>query len=292
MEKAFFSRVEGSRAIDIAHPTYYTLLSQHEVSQYRCPVVITVWDMIHEVFPQLDPSGYFVARKQRSIEAADAILCISENTKQDLIARYRVDEYKVRVTHLAANLEPTPLNDDEDTPSRPYFLYVGARTGYKNFPGLLSAFAVAATIAPDIMLCVVGAPFASTEEQKIAEFGLSGKVENYGAVSDHELAALYQRSIALVYPSLYEGFGIPPLEAMQCGTVVVASNRSSIPEVVGDAGILFDPARVDELADILVHLARNPDARQPFIDRGYVRVRQFSWENTARQTVEVYRNLT
>ena len=112
------------------------------------------------------------------------------------------------------------------TPSRPYFFYVGARTGYKNFHGLLSAFAVATTIASEIILSVVGTRFNSTEGQEIAELGLSEKVENYGPVSDHELAALYQRSIALVYPSLCGGFGIPPLEAMQCGTVVVASNRN------------------------------------------------------------------
>jgi glycosyltransferase involved in cell wall biosynthesis len=290
-EKAFFARVEDAGIFDIAHPTYYSLLSQREVSRYRRPVVITVWDMIHEIFPQLDPTGSLVARKHRAIEAADAILCISQNTKQDLLARYKVDEDKVLVTYLAANLKPTLVNDENRTPSRPYFLYVGARAGYKNFHGLLSAFAAATTLAPDFILCVVGPRFDSSEEQKIAEFGLSGKVENYGAVSDSELATLYQRSVALVYPSLYEGFGIPPLEAMQCGTLVVASNRSSIPEVVGDAGILFDPERQDALTDILVHLARNPEARQPFIERGHARVRQFSWDETARQTVGVYRNL-
>jgi glycosyltransferase involved in cell wall biosynthesis len=291
LEKAYFGRVEAAYDFDIAHPTYYTLLSQREVGQYRCPVVITVWDMIHELFPELYPNSEFVARKRRAIEAADAILCISENTKQDLLSRYPVDEAKVLVTYLAANLAATPVTSAQPTPSRPYFLYVGARTGYKNFHGLLSAFAVAATIATETILCVVGPRFSDDEDQLIDEFGLSGKVENYGAVSDSQLATLYQRSLALVYPSLYEGFGIPPLEAMQCGTLVIAANRSSIPEVVGDAGLLFDPDERDDLTDILVHVARHPEARQPFIERGHSRLRKFTWDKTVRDTVEVYRSL-
>ena len=291
LEKAFFGRVEAAYDFDIAHPTYYTLLSQREVGQYRCPVVVTVWDMIHELFPELYPNSEFVARKRRAIEAADAILCISENTKQDLLNHYPVDEAKVLVTHLAANLASAAITGEQPTPSRPYFLYVGARTGYKNFPGLLSAFAVAATIATEIILCTVGPGFTNDEERLIDELGLSGKVENYGAVSDSQLASLYQRSLALVYPSLYEGFGIPPLEAMQCGTLVIAANRSSIPEVVGDAGLLFDPDEPEALTDILVHVARNPEARHSFIERGDSRVREFTWEKTVRDTVEVYRNL-
>jgi glycosyltransferase involved in cell wall biosynthesis len=108
---------------------------------------------------------------------------------------------------------------------------------------------------------------------------------------DRQLAALYRRSIAFVYPSLYEGFGIPPLEAMQCGTPVVAANRSSIPEVVGEAGVLFDPERPEELTEILVALASDETLRESLITRGHQRVQQFSWNTTAEKTVEVYRTL-
>jgi glycosyltransferase involved in cell wall biosynthesis len=128
-------------------------------------------------------------------------------------------------------------------------------------------------------------------DHQIAGLGMNGKVENYGPVSDSELAALYRKSLALVYASLYEGFGIPPLEAMQSGTLVIAADRSSIPEVVGNAGMLFDPDNRDALTDILVHVARNPEERQPFIERGYQRARQFTWDKTVRDTLEVYRNL-
>jgi glycosyltransferase involved in cell wall biosynthesis len=291
VEKAFFSRVAASRAFDIAHPTYYTLLSQREVSEYRCPVVITVWDMIHELFPELYPDGEFVARKRRVIEAADAVICISENTKRDLISRYKVDESQVLVTHLASDLDPTLVQGDELTPARPYFLYVGARAGYKNFDRLLSAFAAATPFVPEIALCTVGAPFSGVEQLRIQELQLTGRIENYGQVSDRQLAALYRRSVAFVYPSLYEGFGIPALEAMQCGTPVIASNRSSIPEVVGDAAVLVDPARTDEITDALVALATDSASREALIAHGYGRVKQFSWDKTTEQTINVYRKL-
>jgi glycosyltransferase involved in cell wall biosynthesis len=292
VEKAIFSRVEDSNSFDIAHPTYYTLLSQREISDYRCPVVITVWDMIHELYPELYPSTDFLARKRRAIEAADAVICISENTKRDLRALYRVDEQKVSVTHLASDLDPSLIQGDERTPARPYFLFVGGRAGYKNFDGLLSAFAASASLASELTLCVVGAPFSNAEELRIAQLRLGRRIENYGQVSDRQLAALYQRSIALVYPSLYEGFGIPPLEAMQCGAPVIASNRSSIPEVVGNAALLVSPHQSGELTEALLTLSREPALRNSLIEKGFARARQFSWDATARQTFEVYGRLT
>jgi glycosyltransferase involved in cell wall biosynthesis len=301
LEKAFFGRVQDSADFDLAHPTYYTLLSQREVSDSRCPVVVTVWDMIHELFPDLYPNADFVARKRRAIEAADAVVCISENTKRDLLSRYQVDESRILVTHLASSLDLGAARGDEHTPVRPYFLYVGARAGYKNFDGLLSAFAAAATstststspspLAVETVLAVVGPPFSEDEQKRIAELRLSGRVENYAQVSDARLVALYRRSLALVYPSRYEGFGIPPLEAMQCGTPVIASDRSSIPEVVGDAGILVNPDRPDELTDALVAVANGPALRESLIARGRDRVKQFSWDRTTEQTLNLYRKL-
>ncbi|HEY7785967.1 MAG TPA: glycosyltransferase family 1 protein [Pyrinomonadaceae bacterium] len=290
-EALFFGRFRDARHFDLAHPTYYTLLSQSEISDYRCPVVVTVWDMIHELFPDLDPSGTVIARKKRAIERADAILCISENTKRDLLAHYKVDESRVLVTYLASDLDPGTQLENESIQPEAYFLYVGERAGYKNFDGLLSAFATVATTLPKVSLFTVGEPFSSDEERRIAELGLSSRVRNYTGVSDTELSRLYRQSIAFVYPSLYEGFGIPPLEAMQCGTPVVASNRSSIPEVVGDAGILFDPGHADELVEILIALATQPEMRAPLIARGSHRINQFNWDHTAQQTLRVYRQL-
>lgn len=280
------------RRFDVFHPTYYTLLTGRGVGSYRAPAVLTVWDMIHELFPaEMDPSGEHAEWKRRAILAARKIICISENTKKDLLERYAIPEGRVAVTYLASEINAALAHGPEPVSPRPYFLYVGSRSRYKNFDGLLRAFARALPSRPDLALCVVGPPFTPDEQRLIGELGLAGRVENYGHASDSHLAKLYRCSLALVYPSLYEGFGIPPLEAMSCGTVAVVSNASSLPEVVGDAGLLFDPRALDELSDILLSLAGNESLRRELIARGGRRAREFSWAKTVAQTVDVYRSL-
>lgn len=293
LEKLFFAYANQAHHYDLAHPTYYTLLSRSEFSQYRCPVVVTVWDMIHELFPsELDPSGRHAEEKRRAIMAAQAVICISENTKNDLLERYPVSPDRVRVTHLASAIDASLADGPEPVPERRYFLYVGLRYGYKNFNGLLAAFARSLLTHPEIALCIVGAPFSDTESKLIAELGLTAAVEHYGQVSDAHLAKLYRQSVAFVYPSFYEGFGIPLLEAMACGTPVVASNRSSIPEVVGEAGLLFDPEKTDELTDILNTLVDDSSERERLIARGLEQVKSFSWDKTVSQTLEIYREVS
>ena len=121
---------------------------------------------------------------------------------------------------------------------------------------------------------------------------LSGHIEHYEYVCDRHLAKLYRCSVAFVYPSLYEGFGIPPLEAMSCKTPVVAANCSSIPEVVGDAGLLFNPKATGDLADILLLLLDSPKERDRLIAKGHQRAQMFSWDKTVAQTVDVYRSVS
>lgn len=293
LEKVFFDYVANTRRYDIAHPTYYTLLTRRRLDEYRCPVVITVWDMIPELFPaELDPHGWNAESKREAIMAAQAVICISENTKKDLLERYHIPEDRVSVTHLASEIDAGISHGPEPVPARPFFLYVGLRHGYKNFGGLLVAFARANSLRAGAALCVVGAPFSSDEEKQIVSLGLSDTVDHYGQVSDAHLAKLYRCSLAFVYPSFYEGFGIPPLEAMACGTPVIASNRSSVPEVVGDAALLFDPASTDDLADILLMLADDPAQRERLIAKGYERAKAFNWDKTVAQTVQIYRGLT
>lgn len=289
-EKYFFRCVASILDFDLAHPTYYSLLTGRELGSYRRPVVLTVWDMIHELFPQHFPDHAEVARqKRKAFEAAQAIICISENTKKDLLERYPLPEERVSVTHLASEIDASLSHGPEPVPDPPYFIYVGARAGYKNFGGLLAAFARVSSLRRELRLCVVGPPFAAAEERAVAEAGLAGRVEHYGQVSDTHLAKLYRCSVAFVYPSLYEGFGIPPVEAMACGAAVIASNSSSLPEVIGDAGLLFDPTSTDELADLLLLLADSPSERERLVARGRERSRAFSWERTAAQTLAVYR---
>ena len=287
----YFQYIYSKSNPQIAHPTYYSLVTGREISEYHCPVVVTVLDMIHEIFPDSDPHGYMAEIKRQAIFSAQSILCISESTKKDLVERYPTLADRISVTLLATELDKTFIDPEFSTPEHPYYLYVGARNGYKNFDRLLIAFSQVATKFPDLALCVVGAPFSKKESQRIAELTLGQKIEHYGFASDRQLAKLYNHSIALVYPSLYEGFGIPPLEAMACGTAVIAADRSSIPEVVGDAGLLFDPKSTDELADWLLFLLQHPSERDAAIDRGKQQVQKFSWHQTAMQTADVYRSL-
>ena len=292
MKKNILILLSIFKNIDIAHPTWNTLLTRQPIQSYHCPVVITIHDLIQEIFSDLVVSGYQQAEeKRKAILAAQAIICVSENTKQDLLKFYKFPEDQIFVTHLASELSLELAYGSETVPSRPYYFYVGSRYGYKNFDNLLLAISKVISIEPDILLCIAGAPFNESEKRRIAELNLARHIENYGQVSDSHLAKLYRCSIALVYPSLYEGFGIPPLEAMACGTAVIASNCSSIPEVVGDAGILFDPKATHDLADILLLLLRSSTERDRLIEKGYQREKQFSWDKTVAQTLKVYQSL-
>jgi glycosyltransferase involved in cell wall biosynthesis len=288
----YFQSIYQKSNAQIAHPSYYSLVTGREMSEYRCPVVVTVHDLIHELFPDaLDPHGYMAEVKRKAVFSASAIVCVSESTKRDLLARYPELADRITVILEATELDETYICDEDPVPSRPYYLYVGARNGYKNFDRLLMAFARVNAKFPDLALCIVGAPFSKEENRRIDELHLTASIEHYGKASDRQLAKLYNRSIALVYPSLYEGFGIPPLEAMACGTAVIAADRSSIPEVVGDAGLLFDPESTDELIDRMLFLLDQSCERAATIDRGKERVQKFSWDRTAMQTAELYRSL-
>ena len=289
----YFRWLCNNSCFDIHHPTYYVRLTQDSFSQTCLPLVITVYDMIHELFSNTIENGDYVVRaKQEAIAAADAILCISHSTKADLLRYFPNIEAKITVTHLASELSIDCAYGNEVVPLLPYFLYVGSRTKiYKNFDTLLIAFSKVADTNSDIQLCVVGAPFNTEEQQFIIELKLTERIKHYQWPSDAHLAKLYRCAQAFIYPSLYEGFGIPLLEAMACGTVVVAADSSSIPEVVGDAGILFEPKAVNDLVDILLHLLTSSSEREQLINQGYKRSQTFNWNITAEQTTQVYKSL-
>ena len=297
--RRFFQRCYASVDADVVHPTSYRLLSNQPLTSLRQPLVVTVYDMIHERFPDLlDRRRRNARQKRAAILAAKRIICISESTRRDLLELYPEVEDRVSVIHLAANLGGTTeitlpgeelARSPRDFQDRsPYFLYVGSRAAYKNFDRLLRAMQAVVQSHPQVRLVVAGARLTNHEQQQIAALGLCDHVEALTSVTDDQLRALYHHSLALVYPSRYEGFGIPVLEAMACQTVVVAADTSSIPEVAGDAARLFQPLDTDELADILKDLLAHPEQRQPLIERGLQRVRQFSWDKTASATWNVY----
>ncbi|MBD1849826.1 glycosyltransferase family 1 protein [Leptolyngbya sp. ST-U4] len=292
-EKAYFRAVALLGQFDVVHPTHYVSIARCALSSYQSrlnyPVVLTIHDLLPELFPdQLDRLGDERFFKREAIEVAQVIICVSENTKKDLIEYFSIPEEKVTVTHLASNINTSHSYGSEPVPSSPYYLYVGGREYHKNFDRCLQAFAHAASVQPDLYLCFAGAPFNQNERRLIAELGLEQRILHYEYPHDNHLAKLYRCSIGLVYPSLYEGFGIPPLEAMSCGTVAISSNTSSIPEVVGDAGIIVDPESVHDLAEALLWLLDHPIERDKLIYKGCERAKLFSWQKTANKTMEVY----
>lgn len=288
----YFQLVGMLNNYQIFHPTYYTLITRQSFQKKRCPVVLTVYDMIHEIYADLmDINGEATEIKKRAILAADIVLCISENTKIDLLDRYSLPEERVLVTHLATEFNSSFGYGDESIPHSPFFLYVGGRIFYKNFNNLLTAFSSVISKVSDITLCVVGSPFDSSEQAMIAEMNIGKHIQHVGYISDSRLAKLYRNCIAFVYPSLYEGFGIPLLEAMICQAPIIASNTSSIPEVVGDAGLLFNPSSILDLADRLMFLLENPVERERLKVQGLEQNKKFSWDKTVTKTIDAYRSV-
>jgi len=293
LNQRLYQRQMQMAGASLMHPTYYSLSNGFPINKTRLPITLTVWDMIHELFPkQYDPDKTKAATKKKAIMSASAIICISENTKQDLMTIYNVPESKINVTLLAPGIVNPPFVKETIELQNPlYFLYVGGRKFHKNFEGLLKAFARVASNMKGVLLFVVGKPFQKQELKLIATLGLAEHVQHRGEVNDDDLATLYSRSLALVYPSFYEGFGIPPLEAMACGTVAIVANRSSIPEVVGPAALQFDPDINGDLEDKLLEVFRKPAVRNYYILAGKEWVNRFSWNNTADQTFQIYRKV-
>jgi glycosyltransferase involved in cell wall biosynthesis len=291
----YFQEIDSHGRFTLIHRVFHhSLAGAWPRRRHRVPVVLTIHDMIPELFAEdIDAAGVEAEVKRRAIAAADAILCVSENTRRDLLERHRISEDRVFVTPLASELSAEMATGPEPIPDRPYFLFIGSRDVYKNFVGLLLAFARVAERWSDVDLCVVGWPFNATELGLLNALHLRRRVRHWGHVPDRQLAKLYRDCAAFVYPSLYEGFGIPALEGLACGALVITSACSSLPEVVGDAALLIDPASVESLAAGMLSIRdMSTDRRAEFTRRGIAQAKRFDWGETVRRTVEVYRAVT
>jgi glycosyltransferase involved in cell wall biosynthesis len=289
--RCYFARIESQRGWDLIHSVFHFSSKGNHPAKRRAPFLLTIHDMIPEIFREdVDPQGVEAGIKRKAVETADAVICVSENTRKDFLERHRFPEDRVFVTALASELSREMALGDEPVPERPYFLFVGSRAIYKNFVRFTLAFARVAEIWPDVELCVIGSQFDATERGLLDGLEIRGRVRNFGHLPDTHLAKLYRCSAALVYPSLYEGFGIPPLEAMSCGTVVITAAVSSLPEVVGDAAISIDPRSVDSIASAMLKVRDLGNSeREELIAKGMARSARFNWNETVRRTIEVYR---
>lgn len=277
---------------DIVHETYY---SKTSCAPRNTCKVLTVYDMIHERFPQWGSRWDQSAPLKRvAVDRADHVICISESTKRDLLELYDVEPKKVSVVHLGSESPPDGLHGRLSCGGgmRPYLLYVGARLGHKNFTGFLEAYASSCRLRADFdVIAFGGGGFAPTELQELARLGLDPNQVRQVSGGDEFLAQLYFGASAFIYPSLYEGFGLPPLEAMGHRCPVVSSNTSSMPEVIGDAGEYFDPESVHDIAEAIERVVYSPSRIADLISKGLKRQANFTWERCASQTFDIYNKL-
>ena len=272
---------------DLFHPTYYDPYFLEHLGEK--PFVLTVHDMIHERYPECYPNADPTAGwKQVLVEHSSHIIADSQSTKNDLIKFCRVKEDKVTVVYLGCSLAPPATADSAIPLPEKYLIYVGERSRYKNFTFAVRSLVPLFRENQDLqLLCAGGGGFDAEELALFADLGLTGRCSQL-RLDDKVLAAAYAGAVALVFPSLCEGFGIPVLEAFACGCPVILSNRTSLPEVGGDAALYFEPECGEELLSQAARLIADNSLRQEFIIAGRERARAFSWERTAMETLAVY----
>lgn len=298
-EQIFWARALRGERLDLFH-------APHLNAPLACPVplVVTIHDLIPLRFPGTINSKlgeiYFQGMSRLVSGRAERIITDSENTKADLVSLLGVPEGKIRSIPLAADTRfAVPATADRRRAVRerfgltgPYLLYSGQWKPYKNLGVLLQAFATLRPRRPSLKLVLIGRedPTQAHVPDLIAELGITGAVIPTGYIADEDdLVALYQEAAVFVFPSRYEGFGLPPLEAMAAGVPVVSSDAASLPEAVGDAGLLVSPEAPGPWVEAIGRVLDDAELHAELVQAGITRALAMTWEETARRTLEAYR---
>jgi glycosyltransferase involved in cell wall biosynthesis len=279
-----------SSAFDILHPTYYDKYFLEYTSK---PFVLTVYDMIHEIYTEYfslqDP---ITKNKKILCDKASRIIAISEQTKQDLIDIFKIPEEKIDVTLLASDFGSVSLvKPIIQREMKKYILFVGNREGYKNFYFTVIALVDILLGDKNIELLCTGRPFTKDEITFLSNFGVQDRVYNIYLNNDNELAWIYANAELFIFPSLYEGFGFPLLEAFANECPVVSSSGGSLPEVGGDAALYFNPKSTREIQDATANVLYNSATRTQLIGKGEKQLAKFTWDKCRTETVEVYKKV-
>jgi len=279
------------------HSPYYLM-------PYRpgMPTILTVYDLIPQRYPELVSTKarlLFQFSTRLALRTADHIIAISEATKQDFITAYNVAPKKITAVPLApaSNFQPQSpahiqtIQQKYDLPDN-YILYLGINKPHKNLPQLIRAWKTIITQLQDPPIFVIAGAWDDRypeTKQLVAEHGLTDTIKFLGPVSDEDLPGLYAGAELFVFPSLYEGFGLPIIEAMACGTAVVCSRTSSLPEVGGNAAVYFNPNDSNDIAQTLIRILQNENERNSRQELGLKQAAQFTWINTAQASLNIYR---
>ena len=272
-------QLRRSLRLDALDAIHFPLTVTLPTTRDRPPAAVTLHDLQHELYPQFFSRAELAYRRvlyKHAVTSSRIVIAISAHARETLLVRYGIDPDRVVSIPLGVDHDRlTPGTEQRE----PFLLYPANPWPHKNHPRLYEAFALVRRQRPELRLVLTGTGHAAALPQG---------VESRGRVPADDLVRLYQTGSALVFPSLYEGFGLPPLEAMACGCPVAASNATSLPEVCGDAAELFDPFSPRGMARAIEAVLADP---APYVARGLARARRFSWEATARAHEDVYRRL-
>lgn len=265
---------------DVLHSTYYDL---YYLKKIKKPLIITVHDMITEIFLRYFYANTEIKNKRILMEKADKIIAVSQNTKNDILNIYpEIDDSKIKVIYHGNSFAIS----DNVYEKKNYILYVGTRWGYKNFDLFVNAVS-SVLIKYDLNLICTGSPFTEEENALFKKSGIENKVINE-FVSENELKKLYEEAICFVYPSLYEGFGIPILEAFASNCPCLLSNTSCFPEVAGDAAEYFDPQSIEDIRNAIEKVVSSTTMQNEMILKGKTKLQEYSWKKCAEEHAKVY----
>lgn len=284
--------------VDVLHSTTFCAPQDHYGK-----LIVTIYDISFLTLPECHTEAnrrHCLKGTLDAVRYADCIIAISNHGKQELVKFFDVDPDKIIVTHLAAKDIFAPCGIEEQNRvlekygiTRDFIFTVGSFEPRKNIGTLVRAYVnLPENIKTQHPLVIAGGKgWLNVEIDALIESQASAQIQRIGYVDEQDLPALYSAAAAFVYPSLYEGFGLPILEAMSCGAPVITSNTSSMPEISGDAALLFDPANVQQLTTLLLEMMENEKIRKELSRKGIERAGQFSWEKTARATLKMYEDL-
>lgn len=285
----FFSRkytlCQNRSQYDIIHPTYY---DPYLIGKFDAKLIITVYDMVHERFMEQD--AVVIGNKKKCLYGADKIIAISECTKKDILKYYPdIPEEKISVIYLGNSMSSVRYRKKPGLPGK-YVLFIGNRHQYKNFTRFLNAMRDVLHKHPDISLvCGGGGCFGHGELRMIEKLGLDGRVMQYDYWED-EAYSLYQNAICFIFPSLYEGFGLPLLESMAAGCPLACSRASCFPEIAGDGALYFDGRSKADMCMKINRLIEDREFSHELVQKGTERLKKFTWDNTVSKTLALYRD--
>lgn len=271
----------------LLHATYYEPYFLDQIGSN--PYVITVHDMTYEKLPEFFPEEEretIFEQKKKVVSQAERVIAISQNTKQDIIDLLHIAPEKIDVIYHGTNMQ-RPLHDSKTNLPERYILYVGTRHSYKNFTGFANAFALLSSKDNSLYAICTGNTFSKDEKKLFETLQIQNKIIQIQA-SDSLLYTLYNQAEAFVFPSLYEGFGIPILEAYSCSCPTIISNASCFPEIAADAATYFNPHSEKDMADSIANVIYNRSLQDELIQKGTERLNLYSWEKAAQQIQEVY----